>query len=112
MNTARSRSSAASSHLRVNDGVLANGGIGKDTLEKAGLKSPPRVVPSSDAEGVLAMMGRGRWRRALFCEFSIEDHVPEGHLLRRIDCFVELSGIHRFLAPFYSTWGGHRSIPR
>ena len=42
---------------------------------------------------------------ALFYDFSIEDHVPENHLLRRIDCFVDLSGIRRFLEPFYSTSG-------
>ncbi len=39
---------------------------------------------------------------ALFYEFSIEDHVPHGHLLRSIDCFVELSGIRQYLSPFYS----------
>ena len=30
---------------------------------------------------------------ALFYEFSIEDHVPADHLLRRIDRFVDLSGV-------------------
>ena len=33
---------------------------------------------------------------ALFYDFSIEDHVPKDHLLRRIDWFVDLSGIRRF----------------
>lgn len=42
---------------------------------------------------------------ALFYEFSIEDHVPEDHLLRSIDRFVDLSGIRQHLAPFYSTTG-------
>ena len=42
---------------------------------------------------------------ALFYEFSIEDHVPQGHLLRSIDRFVDLSGIRRHLAPYYSTTG-------
>ena len=42
---------------------------------------------------------------ALFYEFSIEDHVPADHLLRRMDRFVDLSGIRRFLAPFYSATG-------
>lgn len=40
---------------------------------------------------------------ALFYAFSIEDHVPADHLLRRIDRFVDLSDIRRFLAPFYSS---------
>jgi transposase len=42
---------------------------------------------------------------ALFYEFSIEGHVPSDHLLRRIDRFVDLSGIRRLLAPFYSAIG-------
>ena len=29
---------------------------------------------------------------ALFYEFSLEDHVPQDHLLRSIDRFVDLSG--------------------
>ena len=42
---------------------------------------------------------------ALFYEFSIEDHVPEDHLLRRIDRFLDLSDIRRRLAPHYSSTG-------
>ena len=42
---------------------------------------------------------------ALFYEFSIEDHVPEDHLLRRIDRFLDLSDIRRHLAPHYSATG-------
>ncbi len=42
---------------------------------------------------------------ALFYDFSIEDHVPQGHLLRSIDRFVDLSGIRQHLAPFYSHTG-------
>ena len=42
---------------------------------------------------------------ALFYEFSIEDHVPQEHLLRSIDRFVDLSDIHQYLAPFYSHTG-------
>ncbi|SDZ02682.1 Transposase [Jannaschia faecimaris] len=42
---------------------------------------------------------------ALFYEFSIEDHVPQDHLLRSIDRFVELSSIRQHLAPFYSNTG-------
>jgi transposase len=42
---------------------------------------------------------------ALFYEFSLEDHVPAGHLLRSIDRFVDLSGLRRELAPFYSSTG-------
>ena len=42
---------------------------------------------------------------ALFYEFSIEDHVPADHLLRRIDRFVDLSGLREELAPRYSAIG-------
>jgi transposase len=56
--------------------------------------------------GGLAMMGpRQVAQGALFYEFSIEDHVPSDHLLRRIDRFVDLSEIRRFLTPYYSATG-------
>lgn len=52
------------------------------------------------------MMGpRQEAQGALFYEFSIEDHVPCDHLLRSIDRFVDLDGIRRYLAPFYSSIG-------
>jgi transposase len=42
---------------------------------------------------------------ALFYEFSIEDHVPQEHLLRAMDRFVDLSDIRQHLSPFYSSTG-------
>jgi hypothetical protein len=52
------------------------------------------------------MMGERRVRQeALFYEFSLERHVPERHLLRAIDRFVELDAIRVHLAPFYSETG-------
>ncbi len=42
---------------------------------------------------------------ALFYEFSLDRHVPGDHLLRSIDRFVELDGLRRELAPFYSAIG-------
>jgi transposase len=44
-------------------------------------------------------------RNALFCEFSLERHVPEKHLLRAIDQFVELDAVPPHLAPFYCETG-------
>ena len=38
-------------------------------------------------------------------EFSLEDHVPQNHLLRSIDRFVDLSSIRAHLADFYSHTG-------
>src|ERR1700744_5901256 len=52
------------------------------------------------------MMGdRHVAQAALFYEFSLETHVPTGHLLRSIDRFVELGGLRRELAPYYSEIG-------
>ena len=42
---------------------------------------------------------------AFFYEFSLEDHVPDDHLLRTIDRFVDLTGLRQHLAPFYSPTG-------
>ena len=58
------------------------------------------------------MMGpRQEAQPALFYEFSLEDHVPQNHLLRSIDRFVDLSGIRTYLADFTATPVGLRSIP-
>ena len=52
------------------------------------------------------MMGpRQEAQPALFYEFSLEDHVPQDHLLRSIDRFVDLSSIRGHLADFYSHTG-------
>lgn len=52
------------------------------------------------------MMGeRTGVQEALFYEFSLERHVPAGHLVRAIDGFVDLSGIRAHLRPFYSETG-------
>ena len=40
------------------------------------------------------MMGDRRIDQgALFYEFCLERHVPQGHLLRALDRFVELEGV-------------------
>ena len=36
---------------------------------------------------------------APFHEVSIEDHAPADHLLRRVDRFVDPSGLRQVLAP-------------
>jgi len=52
------------------------------------------------------MMGpKQEAQAALFYEFSLEDHVPQDHLLRSIDRFVDLSNIRQHLADFYSHTG-------
>jgi hypothetical protein len=52
------------------------------------------------------MMGeRTVMQEALFVGFSIERHVPGDHLLRKIDRFVDLSGVRAHVAPYYSDVG-------
>src|ERR1700674_929866 len=52
------------------------------------------------------MMGdRQVQQEDLFYEFSLERHVPETHLLRAIDHFVDLGGVRAHLRPFYSETG-------
>jgi hypothetical protein len=47
------------------------------------------------------MMGERRVQEALFYGFSLERHVPDDHLLRKIDRFVDLERqpitLHRIL---------------
>ncbi len=47
------------------------------------------------------MMGpRQESQTALFYEFSLEGHVPQDHMLRSIDRFVDLSGIRSHFSDF------------
>lgn len=41
----------------------------------------------------------------LFYAFSLESHVPENHLLRRIEALMDFSDVRSHLAPFYSAIG-------
>src|SRR5271169_805363 len=52
------------------------------------------------------MMGeRTVMQEALFYGFSLERHVPNDHMLRRIDRFVDLSAVRAHLQPYYSEMG-------
>jgi hypothetical protein len=42
---------------------------------------------------------------------SLEWHVPDDHLLRKIDRFIDLSEVRAHLGPYYSDVGRPRSIP-
>ena len=58
------------------------------------------------------MMGERRvMQEALFYGFSLERHVPDNHLLRKIDRFVDLSEVRAHLGPTTAMSGGPRSIP-
>jgi transposase len=52
------------------------------------------------------MMGRvEKDQGQFFYAFDLEDHIPKDHLLRSIDHFLDLSGLHDHLAPYYSHTG-------
>ena len=52
------------------------------------------------------MMGERRvMQEALFYGFSLERHVPDRHLLRKIDRFLDLSEVRAHLGPYYSDVG-------
>jgi len=52
------------------------------------------------------MMGQqGGQQDELFYAFSLESHVPADHLLRTIDCCLDLSELRQQLAPYYSHTG-------
>ncbi|SHI08912.1 IS1182 family transposase [Marivita hallyeonensis] len=51
------------------------------------------------------MMGRLETQENLFYRFRIEDHVPQDHLLRRIDWLLDFDEIRRELAALYSHTG-------
>ena len=51
------------------------------------------------------MMGRLETQENLFYRFRIEDHVPQDHLLRRIDWLLDFDAIRHELAALYSHTG-------
>ncbi|SIN98635.1 Transposase domain [Bradyrhizobium erythrophlei] len=51
------------------------------------------------------MMGMQTAPAQLFYDFCLDDHVPEDHLLRRIDLFLDLEKVRTELKPFYSSIG-------
>jgi transposase len=52
------------------------------------------------------MMGQqGGAQDRLFYSFNLDAHVPSDHLLRGIDRFLDLGGVRRHLASFYSHTG-------
>ena len=52
------------------------------------------------------MMGRlNRDQRQLFYEFSLDEVVPDDHLVRQISSVLDLSWVHAELASYYSSTG-------
>ena len=51
------------------------------------------------------MLGRKTFQPKLFYQFSIEERVPQDHLLRRVASVVDLAFVRRLTARFYSHTG-------
>jgi len=51
------------------------------------------------------MMGKQAVPDQLFYDFCLEDHVPDDHLLRKIDAFLDFDDIRTTLTPYYSHLG-------
>ena len=51
------------------------------------------------------MMGRKERAGKRFCQVSLEELVPDDHLLRRVDAAVDFSVVRRLTARFYSHTG-------
>lgn len=51
------------------------------------------------------MMGSQVAPAQLFYDFCLDDHVPDDHLLRKIDGFLDLERVRSELRPFYSAVG-------
>jgi transposase len=64
------------------------------------------LIPFFWAQEIRPMMGERRvMQEALFYGFSLERHVPDDHLLRKIDRFIDLSEVRAHLGPYYSEVG-------
>jgi Transposase domain (DUF772) len=79
-----------------------------DAVEKS-LRTPANSDSGDSMDWVMeaGMMGRRSDQGSLFYQFRLDERVPKGHLLRRIDGFVAaaLADIHERLQPYYSEIG-------
>jgi hypothetical protein len=57
------------------------------------------------------MMGMQTAPAQLFYDFCLDDHVPEDHLLRRIDRFLDLEKVRTELSRSTATSAAPRLIP-
>jgi hypothetical protein len=66
----------------------------------------PALILFCWVEEIRRMMGERRvMQEALFYGFSLERHIPDNHLLCKIDRFVDLSEVRTHLEPYYSETG-------
>lgn len=55
------------------------------------------------------MLGTQKAHARLFYDFDLETHIPENHLVRGIDRFLDLRELHADLRAFTVTPGDHQS---
>ena len=73
------------------------GGVAKLSLR-------PRA--NRDSVGLRSMMGRREGGQGqFFYAFDLDKVVPPDHLVRQIDSVIDLSWVHKELAPYYSDTG-------
>jgi transposase len=83
-----------------------NDGYGADFVEEVACGRDTLLIHFSQRIGSHAMMGERRvMQEALFYGFSLERRVPDNHLRRKIDRFVDLSEVRAHLEPYYSEVG-------
>jgi len=61
--------------------------------------------------GLLIMMGQHARSETLFYYFTLEEYIPENHLLRLIDKHIDFGFVREQLKDSYSDMGGRRWIP-
>lgn len=49
------------------------------------------------------MIGTQATPAQLFYDFDLDRHVPSNHILREIDCFLDVEDLRKKFSPFYST---------
>ncbi|MFT4585523.1 MAG: hypothetical protein ACI915_004752 [Gammaproteobacteria bacterium] len=85
--------------------------LSSNTVEKVGYVRELRVTSlirswNANFWSEAAMMGQfPPGQNALFYEFSIDNHVPQDHLLRALDQFLDFGELRTYLQPYYSAIG-------
>ena len=51
------------------------------------------------------MMGVQETPARLFYDFCLDEHVPSDHMVRGINCHLDLADLRQSLKPFYSQMG-------
>ena len=56
------------------------------------------------------MMGVQDAPARLFHDFCLDEHVPSDHMVRGIDCHLDLADLRQSLKPFTARWADPLSI--